>query len=425
VRCKIRCHLAFLFLTCISNAPAQGPVQPDPAELRVSSAFPGGSAKILRIDSTNNTVRITPAGDPDRGWPCWWYLRVEGINTNQPFVLEVVANESRVRGDQPGQTMNLAPAWSLPLQAALSLDGRNWEHTAPGSRQNNRISYRVPAKSRTLWLAWGPPFTLRDADELIENMTKESPYARRFELARTREGRPVSAVRISQPGTPDSERSGVWIQARQHAWECGGSWICRGLAEWLISDDPIADSLRRQAEITIVPIMDVDNVETGNGGKDARPHDQDEDWGPSPEFPEVNAAMKLISADVEKGHFSVFLDLHNPASGARDVFIYIPPTPLLDAVRLANQTAFTNIMRAELTGPIPFVGRIGPCGTTYDPAVDKTSDAWVAHTGGSRVVSLTVETAWNTPASTASGYRQIGQQLGRTIERYLRHSANR
>ena len=41
-------------------------------QLQVSSDFPGGSAKVLSIDQTNNYVRITPAGDANRGWPCWW-----------------------------------------------------------------------------------------------------------------------------------------------------------------------------------------------------------------------------------------------------------------------------------------------------------------------------------------------------------------
>ena len=41
-----------------------------------------------------------------------------------------------------------------------------------------------------------------------------------------------------------SKRYGVWIQARQHAWETGGSWVSRGLIEWLVSDDPRAETLR-------------------------------------------------------------------------------------------------------------------------------------------------------------------------------------
>jgi hypothetical protein len=76
-------------------------------------------------------------------------------------------------------------------------------------------------------------------------------------------------------------------------------------------------------------------------------------------------------------------------------------------------------MAEQVTGPLAFLGKIGPAGDSYDPAVDKSSDAWAASAGGSRVVSLTVETPWNTPASTADGYRQVGRQLGLCLLRYL------
>jgi hypothetical protein len=39
-------------------------------QLQVRSDFPGGSAKVLKLDPASNTVRITPADDPKRGWPC-------------------------------------------------------------------------------------------------------------------------------------------------------------------------------------------------------------------------------------------------------------------------------------------------------------------------------------------------------------------
>jgi hypothetical protein len=45
-------------------------------------------------------------------------------------------------------------------------------------------------------------------------------------------------------------------------------WVAQGFAEWLLSDrDADAAWLRQHGEVFIVPIMDVDNVATGNGGK--------------------------------------------------------------------------------------------------------------------------------------------------------------
>jgi DNA-directed RNA polymerase subunit RPC12/RpoP len=408
----------------ISQSPgdvdAQNGTDRSGSELRVSSDFAGGSAKVLNIDQTNNSVRIMPAGDPKQGWPCWWYFRLDGADTNQPVSLEVIANQAVVQTDKPGQTRKLAADWSLPDQAAFSTDGTNWEHTARGEQHGNKTVYHIQTAFPTLWLAWGPPFTLKDANQLIQKVCDSSPYAKSFVLAQTRGGRPVPGVRISQPGAADAPRFNVWIQARQHAWESGSSWLARGFAEWLVSDDPAAESLRRKTDIVIIPIMDVDSVETGQGGKDAIPHDQDMDWGNDVYFPEVRAGMEKLSALVKADQLDLFLDLHNPSFRDRVIGFYLPIVPLLSPQRATNDDSFLKIVREQLTDPLPYTGKIiADTRTTYDPNVDKTVDTWMQAHSQPHVVSLTLEIPWNAPASTPSGYLKAGAQLGRSIELYL------
>ena len=195
--------------------------------LQVSSDFPSGSAKVLELDPASNTVHITPAGDPKRGWPCWWYFRLDGVATNQPVVLEVTANQGVVQTETPGETRKLPANYSLPVYAAFSTDGTNWDHTAKGERQGDRTIYHIPASTSTLWLAWGPPFILKDADQLIQRTCDLCPYAKSFLLAHTRGGRPVPGVRISQPGAAD-ERLDSGPPARMgKRLELGRPWIRR------------------------------------------------------------------------------------------------------------------------------------------------------------------------------------------------------
>ena len=68
--------------------------------------------------------------------------------------------------------------------------------------------------------------------------------------------------------------------------------MAQGFAEWLLSDAADAAWLRQHAEIFIVPIMDVDNTATGNGGKDAQPQDHNRDWSPQPHWNEIIAAQR-------------------------------------------------------------------------------------------------------------------------------------
>ncbi len=397
------------FTTALNAAP----------QLQVSSDFPGGSARVLSLDPAGNTIHITPAGNPKRGWPCWWYFRLDGVDTNQPVVLEVTANQGVVLNGAPDKTRKLPINFSLPEYAAYSTDGTDWVHTPKGERKGDRTIYHITTTTSTVWLAWGPPFTLKDADQLIQKTCDLCPYAKSFVLARTRGGRPVPGVRISPPGAAAGPRFSVWIQARQHAWESGSSWVARGFAEWLVSNDPAAESLREKADIVIIPVMDVDSVETGQGGKEQVPHDQDEDWSPAPYFPEVAAGQRSLSALAKADRLDLFLDLHNPGPGAHDIDFYLPPVALLFPERVANQDAFFKIVREQMTGSIKFNGRIGPNSQTYDPAVNNVVDGWVGAQSRPHVVSLTMETPWNLSASTASGYLKVGKQLGRSIELYL------
>jgi hypothetical protein len=396
------------------GAQPTGPAS-DASQLRISSDFPGGSARVLGIDQDNNTVRITPADDPKRGFPCWWYFRLDGVDTNRPLILEVTANQGIVQTGVPGETRKFPADYSLPECAAFSRDGTNWQHTARGERHGSQTVYHISASTPGLWLAWGPPFTLKDANQVIQQACAVCPYAKSFVLARTRGGRPVPGMRISQPGP----RYGVWIQARQHAWESGSSWVARGFVEWLVSHDPAAESLRQKADIVVIPVMDVDSVEEGQGGKEQIPHDQDEDWHPNAYFPEVAAGMKSLYALAKADRLDLLLDLHNPGYHARDIDFYIAPTPLLPPERVANEGRFFDIVKEQMTGSINFNGRIGPDSNTYDPVANKCVDAWVAAQSQPYVVSLTMEIPWNMSASTQDGYLKTGGQLGRSINLYL------
>jgi hypothetical protein len=261
---------------------------------------------------------------------------------------------------------------------------------------------------------------LADARALVEHAAKTCKYAEAFELCKSKDGHGVPALRIRQPGVKDAERRGIWIHARQHAWECGSSWVCRGVVDWLISEDPAAESLRKQATITIVPIMDVDNVERGCGGKNQKPHDHNRDWSDTPVWPEVAAAMAAIQKQAKAQRFDLFLDLHNPAPGDHQPFFFVPAGDLLSAEGRGNLERFLESARAEITGPLKLRPKARESGPKYDRNWERISGNWVAKHTQPHVVAACLETSWNTPQSTAENYRTVGRQLGKAVERYLR-----
>ncbi len=370
--------------------------------LAVETAFEGGSGLVQAVDQETRLIRLVPTPHKDRGWACWWFVRVTGIRPGETITLDV--------GDGP---------WATPDRAMVSLDRRTWQHTEPGKRSGKRIRYRPTIDAREAWFAWGPPLLPSDAAELVRASAAQCPHAKAFELCRSREGRPVPALRVEEPARQDSRRLGIWVGARQHAWESGSSWVCRGLVEWLVSDDARAAALRKKALVVVVPIMDVDNVAIGAGGKEQKPHDHNRDWSDNPYFPAVAAAQREIRRLDAAGTLDLYLDLHNPAANDLVPFFFVPhrqawPDPAWESLQ-----RFLAAARAEIAGPLAYAGMLRQTGPAYDRQWQTISDHWVRRNTRPQVLTLSLETPWNTPHSTPEGYLRIGRQLGLAIERYF------
>jgi hypothetical protein len=393
-------------------------------QLQVATDFEGGSARVESIDQVTHTIRFFPAGDPHRGWPCWWSLRVDGAPKDGQVTFElapspVIAQEGPTKGKQ------LPGSWAMPDRAALSTNGTIWAHTAPGKKRDGRMIYEVTAGSSTFWLAWGPPFTPKDAAAIVQRIAGNMPSAESIELCQTRERHTVPALRVCEGERSVAERYGVWIHARQHAWESGSSWVCRGFIEWLTSSEESAIWLRRHGEFIVVPVMDIDHVATGDGGKEAIPQDHNRDWSDAPHWPEVATAQQRLRAWADQGRLDVFIDLHNPGPGDQRAFFYVGPDDMLAPQGRRNRSRFLELAAAEITGPIPLADQPKQSGPGYHPLWKQMSGNWVTAHGNPHTLSICLETAWNTPGSTTEGYLAVGAQLGRALEKYLRQNPRR
>lgn len=383
------------------------------AEIRVVTEFEGGNAEVVSLNQATATLRIMPALHEGRGWPCWWSLRLEGVNAGQEITLEVQAQTKEFR---PGLVLD--KSWCQPDFAAVSDDGKSWHHSAKAERTAEKIAvYKIKAEGTSLWLAWGPPYVPATAETVLSEIkAKLGDEAERFELAKTRGGRPVNGIRI---GRPDAAHQ-VWVNARQHAWEAGGAWVGRGFIEWIASDE--AKELRANTCLHFIPIMDVDNVSMGAGGKEAIPQDHNRDWSATPHYPEVAVAQKRIAEIHAKHGLDVFIDLHNPGAGDRVPFFFGPfGFERLTGVQRENYQRWIELAAAHIIGPLKVEPKYRFA--TYvktDEERGRMSSGWVRANTGESTISVTLETAWNTPNSTTEGYMKVGAQLGQALAEYLK-----
>jgi hypothetical protein len=384
--------------------------------LTVVSDFEGASVTDAVIDQNLRSISFMPGGNPERGWPCWWYFRIDGISPGEQITLKLKGATASVGNQKP-----LAASWATPKQATWSANGHTWLHTDDGNRHDEWMVYVLRPDTTSIFVAWGPPYTPRTATMFMKAIGATSPHAEAGELCRSREGRSVPLLHVREGQRSAKQRFGVWVQARQHAWECGSSWVAQGFAEWLVSEDPDAAWLRQHADIFVVPVMDVDNAATGNGGKNALPHDHNRDWSANPHWNEVQAAQRVVSELIEAGRMDVFLDLHNPAPGDPS-FFYVLPQELLQEpmVRLRNRFIDLTYNRISRIKPlIPMSNKPKITGAGYHPLWRQISSNWVAMNGNPHTVSLCLETIWNYTNSTTDGYRAVGASLAAAVRDHL------
>lgn len=384
--------------------------------LIVVSDFEGASVAEVTIDQSSRSVGFMPGGDPERGWPCWWYFRIDGVTPGESITLKIRGSTASV-----GQQKPLAASWATPKQATWSADGKTWQHTDDGQSDGDEMVYTLKPDTSSVFVAWGPPYTPGTAASFIREMSESSPQAEAAELCRSREGRSVPMLRVREGKRTKQQRFGVWVQARQHAWESGSSWVAQGFAEWLVSDDPDAAWLRQHAEIFIVPVMDIDNAATGNGGKNALPHDHNRDWSDNPHWNEVQAAQGMVQELIDQSRMDVFLDLHNPAPGDPSFFYILPhemlKEPMISLRDRFIDLAYTRISRIKPL--IPMSNKPKVTGPDYHPLWRQISANWVCMNGNPHTVSLCLETIWNYKNSTTEGYRAVGANLAATVREYL------
>jgi len=264
-----------------------GPSIGKAGNMTVTSDFEGASVKVIEMDNAARSISFMPGGEAVRGWPCWWYFQINGLTPGETISLRLRGSDSTVTTPGKPASKPLAPAWAMPEQATFSLDAKTWMHTGKGTKEGDVMIYSLKVDAAAVFVAWGPPYTPTTAGKFVNEMSAKSPHATAAELCHSRGGRAVPMLHMQEGNLPKNKRFGVWVQARQHAWESGSSWVAQGFSEWIISDDADAAWLRQHAEIFVVPIMDIDNTVTGNGGKDAQPQDHNRDWSPQRHWNEV------------------------------------------------------------------------------------------------------------------------------------------
>jgi hypothetical protein len=248
----------------------------------------------------------------------WYYFRMDNVRdrdvtlTFTDFVGEY--------DDKPGAVaMN---ADTVPL---FSNDGEHWQHFASmdWDKEKKEATLKFRPTGDRIWIAHLQPYTHSRLLKLLEEIDR-SPSARVEVIGKTVQGRDLHLVTVTDFNKADAEKKTVWLQARQHAWESGTSFVMEGALRFITSDEPRAKALREKVVFKFTPMMDPDGCAGGKVRFNANGYDVNRHWDEvdlrRKEFlermPEIWYVKRSLFGYVDAGHaIALMVNMHNEESG--------------------------------------------------------------------------------------------------------------
>lgn len=380
----------------------------------ISTDFPsgGGTVKLMNLDPL--TLQVRPHNQNNGGWSqVWWYFMVSGLTPGEEITIQLDTCDPKIEGISP--------------KIDFSYDQKDWGLTNTGKMETidgkDFFVYKHIVRSKKVWFAYDLPYTPKHMDSLLIPKAINDPNVEVFELCRSTRNHPVKGLRFDDSEKRD-KKFGIWLQARTHAFESGSSWVLHELSEWLLSSNPDAHALRKCAQLTVVPIIDVDGVLEGRTGKMQIPYDHNRGWDNSPGYwPEIRAIKSKIRELALQNKADLFIDFHGPGNQSHPYFIIPELTDLASDMQRENRTNFLNVLNAkpfdEELRQTQSMTQICYSARPWNQINKGNSSSWVIMNSTESNITLTLEVNMNTPLSTQEGYRAEAVTLGKAMADYF------
>lgn len=299
-----------------------------PPTSHINASFEGGNVDFTatRWVSDNElqylgALKCGPASTKCSPYTNWAYFAVSNVSTTQPTTLHTLSGNW------------LSDPWFSYEDSDNGLEWTRLTTPCPScDKQAKTCGCHVHQFSHPLvYIAFSIPYVRRQRERLFRDLKQNTSAGRtvtEFSLAVSEAGYDVSGVNISSvnPDAPQKPRALIWFQAGQHAWESGGRWASDGFARFAASSD--GAMLLQQADVLVIPIMDIDNVVEGGAGKDSEPVDFNRDWcarggiaynktrAPCQHWRAIAAAVDALHKAMDSGRYNdlIFIDSHSPGN---------------------------------------------------------------------------------------------------------------
>jgi hypothetical protein len=181
------------------------------------------------------------------------------------------------------------------LHAVYSYDREHWQLV---TTQRTSFDFDVPLEPghKAVYFATYDPYPY---SKMLANdrVLAKSKYVKFTTIGKSVKGRPIPLATITDPSVPDNQKKRTFIIGGTHGSETASIYGVEGMLDFLTSEDPLAQEMRRSVIWKIIPILNVDAAADGIDRRSGGGINLYYDWGPIGGAPPLSLRMEGKSLD--------------------------------------------------------------------------------------------------------------------------------
>ncbi|CAF0721396.1 unnamed protein product [Didymodactylos carnosus] len=272
----------------------------------------------------------------------WFYFRLENIKSNKRYRFTIV------NFFKPTSLYNIGMKplmYSVQDAETKGIGWRRWgeeivyyKNTLPSPDNDGTSLFslswtcKFPNDHDTYYFAHCYPYTYSDLQNYLTDIQTDrvkSQYCKQKILCRTLAGNFIYLLTITNPSStdhpPNSEqvKKGVVVTARVHPGETNGSWMMKGLLDFLLGNSPDAKILRDNFIFKIIPMLNPDGVIVGNYRCSLSGRDLNRNYKTilKEAYPSIWHTREMIKRFMTETELVLYCDFHGH-SRKQNIFIY-------------------------------------------------------------------------------------------------------
>jgi len=303
--------------------------------LSINSSFDSASINTYTIEGTNInfTLRSEHLINSGADYEYWTNFKVHNtLNKNVTFRIT---------------NANLVPFLSTTgheVQLVYSYDGVTWYRFTNHTYTGNTYTFWQNFTANQVQIATFYPFNYTQMQTYLETVNT-SQYAVKTVLGKSTQNRDIDLLTITNPIVANNTKKIIYIIGRQHAAETASSHMLKGLIDFLLSSNSVAQRLRDTFIWYIVPMVNPDGVYLGcsRANGTIQSIDINREWD-SATSNEINVVKNHLTSIKNTVGVNLFIDWHNQMDEVGWYnYIYAPPNT--NSFYTQGQNFYTNLSR--------------------------------------------------------------------------------